>query len=121
MVLVIFTANYPRDYYPIHPGSMAQSLRYLVIPVLFFLLLPSPRPVKAMENWSLLRTIDLALSQSDAAHDLHDNLLLSRMEITTAGHRFDTRLVPLTNLGVRQGTGAQHLGMEFRKETDIGS
>lgn len=100
---------------------MAQSLRYIVIPVLLSLLLPSFGPVEAMERWSLLQTIDLALSQSDAAHDLHDNLLLSRMEINTAGHRFDTRLVPLTNFGVRQGTGAQQLGLEFRKETDIGS
>lgn len=74
-----------------------------------------------MESWSLLQAIDLTLSESDAAHDLRDNLLLSRMEINSAEHRFDTRLVPLTSFGVRQGTGSQQIGLEFRKETSLGS
>ncbi len=77
--------------------------------------------VEATESVSLLQTVDLALSQSDAAFDLHDNLLFSKMDINSAEHRFDTKLVPLTNFGIRQGTGSQQIGLEMRKETAIGS
>lgn len=100
---------------------MTRSFSYLVISLLLLSLVLSSRSVEAVEAWSLLQAIDLTLSQSDAAYDLRDNLLLSTMEMSSAEHRFATRLVPLTNFGVRQGTGSQQLGLEFRKETDLGS
>lgn len=84
----------------------------------------SVRPLQADaagESWNLLQAIDLALTQSDTAFDLRDTLLFSRMDISSAEHRFDTRIVPLTNFGIRQGTGSQQIGLELRKETGLGS
>jgi outer membrane protein TolC len=100
---------------------MVRLFCYLIISLLFWSQALSSRSVGATEAWSLLHTIDLTLSQSDAAYDLQDGLMLSTMETQSAEHRFATRLVPLTNFGVRQGTGSQQLGLEFRKETGLGS
>lgn len=96
-------------------------VRLFIASLLCCLLAQPLCPAAAEESLGLLQTIDLALTQSDAAYDLRDNLLLSRMDIDTAAHHFDTKLVPLTNFGIRQGTGSQQLGLELRKETDTGS
>ncbi len=76
---------------------------------------------QAPESKTLLQAIDLALSQSDTAYDLRDTLQLSQMATASAEHAFDTKLVPLTSIGFRQGTGSQQLGMELRKEIETGT
>ncbi len=73
------------------------------------------------ENIGLLAAIDIALAQSDFAHDLQEDIVLSKMGVAAAEHRFDTKLVPLSNIGYTQGTGSQQLGMEFRKELKTGA
>lgn len=75
----------------------------------------------AVEEHTLLQAIDLALNGSDKAYDLKDNLALSQMDVAVAAHYFDTKLVPLTSIGLTQGTGSQQLGMELRKNTQTGT
>lgn len=74
-----------------------------------------------METHTLLQAVDFALTGSDKAYDLKDNLALSKMDVAQAEHYFDTKLVPLTSIGFTQGTGSQQLGMELRKETRAGT
>ena len=76
---------------------------------------------QAAEPTSVLQAIDLALAQSDTAFDLRDTVELSKMATATAEHNFDTKLVPLTSIGFRQGTGSQQLGLELRKEISTGT
>ncbi len=68
-----------------------------------------------------MQAIDFVLTGSDKARDLADSLILSEMDVATAEHFFDTKLVPLTSIGFTKGTGSQQLGMEFRKETSVGT
>lgn len=77
--------------------------------------------VRSAETHSLLHAIDLVLTGSDKAYDLADNLVLKEMGVASAEHYFNTKLVPLTSIGFTQGTGSQQLGMEFRKETPMGT
>jgi len=70
---------------------------------------------------ALPEAIDLALGQSDYAYDLQDKLILSQMDVSTAEHRFATKIVPLTRVGFTQGTGSQQIGLEFRKQTETGT
>ncbi|HBG20721.1 MAG TPA: hypothetical protein DDY32_15995 [Desulfobulbaceae bacterium] len=103
------------------PFISGKVVRFFISSLLCCLLVQPPASAKAAESLGLMQTIDLTLTQSDAAYDLRDNLLFSKMDINSAEHRFDTRLVPLTHFGIRQGTGSQQIGLEMRKETDIGS
>lgn len=77
--------------------------------------------VSAVEKHSLLQAIDFALTGSDKAFELKDNLTLSRMDIGVSEHAFDTKLVPLTSIGFTRGTGSQQLGLEMRKNTHTGT
>jgi outer membrane protein len=97
------------------------SRKHFAFLLLVFYVFSCPQDSDGMESTSLLRSIDLALMQSNQALDLQDNLLLSKMDIATAEHQFDTKLVPLTSIGFTQGTGSQRLGLEFRKETELGT
>lgn len=79
------------------------------------------KEIEGAERLGLSQSIDLVLSQSDRALDLNDELVLSKMGIASAEHKFDTKLVPLTSVGFTEGTGSQQLGLEFRKETELGT
>jgi outer membrane protein len=52
---------------------------------------------------------------------MRENLLLSQMEVTLAERQFETKIVPLTTIGITQGTGTQQLGLEFRKKMATGT
>ncbi len=77
--------------------------------------------VGTSEAESLLRAVDLALTKSDLAVELQDNLTLSAMDVASEVHKFDTKLIPLTKVGFTEGTGSQLLGMEFRKDLSAGA
>ncbi len=64
--------------------------------------------------------VTIALKQSDISMDLTDSKILSDMSVVKEEHRFDSKLVPLSNIGVTQGTGSQTLGMEVRRENPFG-
>ncbi len=89
--------------------------------MLLLLLLSMTFSVVAAEPWSLLHSIDLALNRSDRALELRESLLLSQMDVAQAEHQFTTQVVPLTTIGITQGTGSQQLGMEFRKKMTTGT
>lgn len=89
-----------------------------VLGVFLCQVLPS---VSIAEDWNVLRSIDVALSQSDQAHEYEENILIGKMNVAAADHHFDTQLVPLTSLGFTQGTGTQQLGLEFRKQIPTGT
>ncbi len=72
-------------------------------------------------NLSLLNVVDMALRQSDEALDFQDTIRLTRMDILSAEHRFDSKIIPLTSFGLHKGTGAQTLGLEIRRDTSFGS
>jgi len=93
--------------------------RNIITFVLFFhiLLLFSLTTAGGME---LSRAIEIALQQSDYTHDLEDKLTFSQMDVASAEHRFDTKIVPLTTFGFVEGRGSQQVGLEFRKETETG-
>jgi len=74
----------------------------------------------SVEGMELTEAVERALEQSDYAYDLQDNLMLSKMDVAGAEHRFDTKIVPLTRVGFTRGTGSQQIGLEFRKETGTG-
>jgi len=95
---------------------MIDLTRYNILFVFLFLF-TSEMTVEGME---LTRAIELALEQSDYSYDLQDNLVFREMDISSAEHRFDTKVVPLTTVGFTQGTGSQQIGLEFRKETESG-
>lgn len=78
-------------------------------------------PSLSMSQTTLLKAVDLALNQSDMSKNIQDSMVLSRMDISVAEHKFTTKLVPLTSIGVVQGTGSQQLGMEFQKNTPTGT
>lgn len=85
------------------------------------LLLIAPLTVQSAEEHELLDFVDTALRQSDVAYDIRDSMTLSRMDIESAEHKFDTKVVPLTSIGFTQGTGSQKLGLELRKEVETGA
>lgn len=95
--------------------------KYCIASVALFCFLQLAVGVDAAVSMSLQQAIDQALLQSDTAYDLRDTLELSKMATAAAEHNFDTKLVPLTSIGFRQGTGAQQLGLEMRKETETGT
>ncbi len=100
---------------------MVVSSRYSTGISLLAVLILVFQPSQAAGSTSVLQAIDLALSQSDSAYDLRDSVELSKMAAATAEHVFDTKLVPLTSIGLRQGTGSQQLGLEMRKEMATGT
>lgn len=69
----------------------------------------------------LLECLEIAVSQSDKALELQEDLQLSKMDVAGAEHKFDTKIVPLASLGVTEGTGTQQLGLELRKEIATGT
>ncbi|SDO49230.1 Outer membrane protein TolC [Desulforhopalus singaporensis] len=73
------------------------------------------------DRMTILESLEIALANSDMALDLKDRIRLSEMDVESAEHRFDTKVVPLTSFGVTQGIGAQQVGIEMRRETDIGA
>ncbi|BCL59928.1 hypothetical protein DGMP_06210 [Desulfomarina profundi] len=85
--------------------------------LLFFLFFP-PLYARGSELTAIIKT---ALERSDFSYDLQDSLQLSKMDIASAEHRFETKIVPLTTLGFTRGTGSQRLGLEFRRETETGA
>ncbi len=94
--------------------------RSLCVVFLFFPL----NAFSAVDNetpWSLLQSIDCALTGSDRARELEDQLVLAQMDIAAAEHQFQTKIVPLTSFGFTQGMGSQKLGLEFQKETSLGT
>jgi outer membrane protein TolC len=99
----------------------ANRSRWRIVQISAVFLCCALPPCQAAERTDLLQAIDLALSQSDTAYDLRDTLELSKMATAAAEHYFDTKLVPLTAIGLRQGTGSQQLGMEMRRETQTGT
>jgi outer membrane protein len=100
---------------------MVRFLTGLVICIISSVsLAPAPR-ASTTESYTLVQAIDISMTGSDKAYDLKDSLVRSQMEVAAARHRFETKIVPLTSIGIAQGTGTQKLGMEFRRETSYGS
>lgn len=99
---------------------MFDLTRYNMLSVLLFHFFLSFSSLTA-EGMELSRAIELALKQSDYAYDLKDNIVFRTMDIASAEHRFETKVVPLTTVGFTQGTGSQQIGLEFRKQTKSGT
>lgn len=105
-------------------GSIVKLKFFLHCSVFFLLVFSfqqSSFAAEINEAQSLLRAVDLALTKSDLAADLHDNLVLSMMDVASEEHKFATKLIPLTKVGFTQGTGTQLLGMELRKDLPTGA
>lgn len=100
---------------------MTCKLPWRVIFLGVFFLLSLPRAVLSSETWDLLKIVDRTLLQSDAAKDLKETILLSQMDVETAAHQFETKIIPLTSIGFTEGTGSQQLGLELRRETSLGT
>lgn len=84
-------------------------------------LLAVPAAGQSATEHELLDFVDTALRQSDVSYDIRDSMTLSQMDINTAEHTFDTKIIPLTSIGFTQGTGSQKLGLELRKEVETGA
>jgi len=93
----------------------------LMVFVLPVCLLPEPVSATTSPDNALLQAVDLALTRSDNAMELKDSAVLGQMEIASAEHEFDTKIVPLTSLGFTEGTGTQQLGLEMQKEVETGA
>ncbi len=78
-------------------------------------------PASASQVYNILDIVKIALKQSDTALSLADDLVIEKMNIASAEHRFAIQLIPLANIGVAQGTGSQTLGYEVQRETSSGS
>lgn len=100
-------------------SRQAAQLSFILLTIVFFVHIFQQG--HAAESTGLLEAIDLALTQSDTAYDLRDTVELSKMATAAAEHNFDTKIVPLTAIGLRQGTGSQQLGLEMRRETQTGT
>lgn len=96
-------------------------LHCITFGLLQFCFLQSSCAVASEEADSLLRAVDLALTKSDLAADLEDNIILRTMDVASEKHKFDTKLIPLTKVGLTEGTGTQLLGVEFRKDLTSGA
>lgn len=106
---------------PDSPELFSLYMVFLKLFLLTLLLLLVPGATALADGQSLIQSIDLALTRSDFALELEEDLLLSQMDVAVAEHQFVTRVVPLTAIGIAQGTGTQLLGLEMRKQLPTGT
>lgn len=88
--------------------------------LLAFFIFITVAPVSGQDH-ELIKFIETALQQSDAAFDLRDLIALSDMSVESEEHEFDYQLVPLTNIGFARDVGSQTLGLEVKQKHAIGA
>lgn len=70
---------------------------------------------------NLIDFVARTLVQNDQALDIKDSLESARLNTSVEGHKFETQLVPLANIGAGTTAETMAMGLEARRNTEFGT